>query len=249
LSSSGDPFEPRSPGLLARFGGLGATAQAMVPCVYAWAVSVAPAAFVRGAPTASKGAAVLGVLLVGLAPLLEARAPSVARIVSIWGLVTTSLVVWVLAPGAWTKPASPDPLRGVLGMLGWGLFALATASPALPRPRSAGGAGLSLSRHLKPRADSGNVDAVILAAGLLLAALPQAVGWRADVPERAVLVRLAGLSASVLIVGAASSLVVLRHTPHRTLSAGRRAKRAALPLALFGLWVAAGAVYALTLGR
>src|SRR5580692_5377049 len=69
LSSSGDPQKVRSPGVLARFLGLGATAQATVPGVYAWAVTVAPAAFVRGAPNVSRGAAVLGVFLLGLAPL------------------------------------------------------------------------------------------------------------------------------------------------------------------------------------
>jgi hypothetical protein len=199
----------------------------------------------------SKVSAVLGAFLLVLAPALELKRPTAARLVSIWGLVATSLVVWVLAPAAWTIPAHPDLVRSIAGMLGWGLFAVASVVPAMPRGTKEGGAtgghGVP-SRPLNRRGDSGRIDAAILIFGIGLAALLQVVGWRTDEPERAILTRLVGLSAGVMIVGASGSIVVFRHTAHRTLPAHQRAKRAIVPLVLLGLWIVGGAVYALSRG-
>jgi hypothetical protein len=198
----------------------------------------------------SKGVAVLGVILLALAPALEQSRPAVARVVSIWGLVATSLVVWVLAPTAVVAPTQKDPLRVVCGMLGWALFALASTAPALARDETtAADSRPPASRALKPRGDSGRVDTVILAAGTLLAALLQGFGWQAEEPARAVLARMVSVVAGLVLLSASASVVVLRHTPHRALPTGKRARRAALPLVLFGLWATAGAVYALTVRR
>jgi hypothetical protein len=243
----GPPFA----GALARVTGLGATAQATVPGLYAWAVTVAPPAFARAAPEVSKVSAVLGALLLVLAPALEAKRPTAARLVSIWGLVVTSLVVWVLAPAAWTTPAHLDPVRSIAGMLGWALFAVASVVPAVPRGTKEGGAPSghrAPSRPLNRRGDSGRIDAAIVIFGIGLAALLQVVGWRAEEPERAILTRLVGLSAGLMIVGASGSVVVFRHTAHRPLPARQRAKRAVLPLVLLALWIVGGAVYALSRG-
>jgi hypothetical protein len=243
--SSLDSLPYRPPGALARLKDLGATGQATVPGIYAWAITVAPPAFARGAPRLSRGAAVLGVLLLALAPLLERRRPAAARVVSIWGLVATSLLVWVLAPAASSAPARPDPVRSIAGMLGWALFTLASTAPALPRQ----GRTVVAARALQPRGDSGHIDAAILLVGIALAAVLQSVGWHTDEPERAVLTRLVALASSVVILGASASVVVLRHTSHPTLPPVQRAKRAVLPLVLFGLWAAGGAIYALALRR
>jgi hypothetical protein len=240
-----------SPGALARVGGLGPTAQAIVPGLYAWTVTVAPPAFARGALGVCKGAAILGVALLLLAPALESKRPASGRIVSIWGLVGTSLLVWVLAPAAWMTPPHPDPVRNIAGMFGWALFAVASIAPALTRGARDGDAKngpAQPSRPLARRGDSGHIDAAILILGIGLAALLQLVGWQAAEPERAILTRLVGLSAGVMIVSASGAIVVFRHTTHWTLRPTQRAKRAVVPLVLFGLWIAAGTVYALAGG-
>jgi hypothetical protein len=236
----------RRPGPLARVMDLGATAQATVPGFYAWVVTVAPIAFGRGAQSVSKGAALIGLVLLLLAPVCERRWPSAGRVMSIWGLVTTSLLVWVLATSGSLVPMRWDPLRTVAGLIGWALFALASVAPALP-PRELAKEGLS--RRLERRGDSGRVDALIVGAAILLAASLQCVGWGAEEPERAVLVRLVSLGAGVMLVGASASIVVGRHAPRKKLAPAKRAKRALVPLVLLGLWVAAAALYEMFWGR
>jgi hypothetical protein len=81
--------------------------------------------------------------------------------------------------------------------------------------------------------------------GVALAGLLQCIGWRIEEPERAVLVRIVGLVAGVMVTGAMASIVVSRHSPRRPLAWKRRLKRAVVPLVLVSLWAAAGAVYAL----
>jgi drug/metabolite transporter superfamily protein YnfA len=225
---------------------LGATAQATVPGFYAWLVTVAPAAFGRGARPLSKAMALTGLALLLLAPLCERRWPSVGRIMSIWGLVITSLVVWLLATVGSTSPTRWDPLKNIAGLIGWSLFALASVAPALP-PREV--AKEDLSRKLQRRGDSGVVDALIVGAAILLAAVLQCVGWQAEEPERAVLVRLVALGAGVMLIGASALVVAGRHAARRALAPTKRAKRAIVPLVLFVLWVAAGALYEMYSGR
>src|SRR3954452_24118179 len=87
--------------VLERVASLGASAQAAIPGLYAWAITVAPAAWSRGAPLFAKGAAVVGLLAIATAPLVERAPPSPlrpwtgpkwARIWSVWGFVLSSAV-------------------------------------------------------------------------------------------------------------------------------------------------------------
>src|SRR6478672_8663629 len=47
---------------------------------------------------------------------------------SFWGFVVSSVLVWLLVPSA-LSPVRLDGLRGGLGMVGWALFAFASAGP------------------------------------------------------------------------------------------------------------------------
>jgi len=141
----GSTAKPPSSPALDRIVDLGAAAQAAIPGLYAWGVTVAPAAWSRGSPWSAQAAAVLGLLSLGAAPFVERWSPSMARVVSVWGLVTTSGLVWVLVPAS-LAPGRLDPLRGIAGMFGWGLFALATAAPALRRVDAPRGSLQSLCR-------------------------------------------------------------------------------------------------------
>jgi hypothetical protein len=226
---------------------MGATAQATVPGAYAWAVTVAPAAFARASPFVSRAAAVCGLGMLALAPVIERSKPALARIVSVWGLVATSLFVWIVGPSSFLTPTHTDAVREIAGMIGWALFALASSAPALPR-RLRGGPSESVAR-LRRRGDSGRVDALILGIGIVLAAVVQTVGWQTDGPERALLVRLVALSAGVMIVGTASALVAARHLSRKPDQTSSRVKRALVPLVLFGLLAVSGAVYTLALAR
>ncbi len=221
-------------GLLERLGDLGTAAQATIPGFYAWAVTVAPAAWSRGAPLLAKVIACMGLASLVAAIVLERRWPRYARPVSVWGLVSTSALVWALAPAA-LLPSRIDAARGVAGMIGWGLFALASAAPALPR--DAEPARIVDGAPLRPRSKIPRGDAWFIGAGTLMAVGLQTVGWSVVVPERALLVRLVALASGLAVIGAATQIALGRHS--RRVRPTRRVRaRRSLP-AFVGLCVVA----------
>jgi hypothetical protein len=123
-------------------------------------------------------------------------------------------------------------------MLGWGLYAFASAAPALPRARTT----IEAEPGLVPRQTVVRGDAAYLLVGALAAAALQLVGWNVSTPERAVLVRVVTLIAGLGLVGASATLAIARHGRRAPL---RRALRAAAPwLAGLVVLVAIGAAYA-----
>src|SRR5882672_6171857 len=104
--------------LLGRLSATGAAAQANVPGAYAWAVTVAPAAWSRGAPALAKVAAVAALLALFGGMAGERAWGARARFASLWGFVLASALAWSSAPAA-LAPLRVDSLRGLAGMLGW----------------------------------------------------------------------------------------------------------------------------------
>lgn len=256
---------PRRARMLSRLADLGASAQAAIPGLYAWAITVAPAAWSRGAPLVAKAAAIVGVLALVTAPVVEgrglrarARAPSAdarssrpaspgpwsastwARAWSIWGFVLSSAIVWALSPAALSS-ARLDGVRGALGLVGWGLFAFASAGPAL-RADAEVSARIVAGSPLKPRSELPRGDGVYVALGVVLALAMQLVGWNVAVPERAVLVRLVTVASGIAVLGGMTRIALVRHTP-RIAAPPRLRMRRALPwLALLAVGALAGAV-------
>ena len=248
---SGRPLPPRRRMLLERVASIGATAQAAIPGLYAWAITVAPAAWSRGAPFLAKAAAIFGVLALVTAPLVEgAGAPqrtkepspsgkplkllgsvrswpkgaTWARAWSVWGFVLSSAIVWALAPSALSS-ARLDSVRGAAGMVGWALFAFASAGPALRSDPSAAGR-IAASTSLKPRSDLPRGDGVYVAVGIVLALAMQGVGWAVAVPERAVLVRLVTVVCGIAVVSGTTSIALARHSARVPASRRLRLRRA-----------------------
>jgi hypothetical protein len=213
----------------------GAAGQAVIPGVYAWAITVAPVAWSRASNIGVKIAALLALLAL-LQTLIRPKERTSP--IGPWVFVLASTVVWVSVPAA-LSPAHLHPARGIAGMLGWGVFAFAAAAPALGATR----AGPAPEGGLKPRVPIPRGDAAYLAVAIVLAAALQAVGWTVSVPERALLVRILTLAAGVAIIGAATAITTARHGPPQKL---RRALRNALPmLACIVLLILAGAAYTL----
>ena len=257
--------------VLARLSELGASAQAAIPGLYAWAITVAPAAWSRGTPLLAKISAIIGVIALVTAPLVEGAGlreppvpargerlshtppaprglgalrawtgPTWARIWSVWGFVLSSAIVWTLAPGALSS-ARLDGVRGALGVVGWGLFAFASAGPSL-RADADASARIVAGSALKPRSELPRGDGVYVAAGALLALGMQSVGWAVPSPERAVLVRLVTVVCGVAVLGATTSLALARHQT-RTPATSRIRLRRALPwVVILALCVASGVV-------
>lgn len=233
--------------LLEHVAGLGAALQAAIPGLYAWGVTVAPAAWSRGAPLGAKAAASVGVLALLTAPFVEARGsnapralagPTWARAWSVWGLVASSAAVWLMVPDA-LAPARLDPLRGAFGMIGWALFAFASAGPVL-QPSAAGG---KITRSaLRSRAPLRRGDGIVIGLGVALAIALQAVGWAVTVPERAVLVRLVTIICGIAVLGAMTNVALARHRARAHAPARVRVRRALPWIVAAALFVAAALV-------
>jgi hypothetical protein len=193
-------------GWAARWRGLGATSQALVPGLYAWAVTVAPVAWSRDGLAAAKLSAVacLGALFAG--PALERRSPGVVRMASGWGVIVSAIVVWVVAPD--TAFAAFDPARGLAGMLGWALFAFASASPARDT-----GPGARLGSPLRPRTASSRRDTWLLFVGLGLAVALELFGWKITDRDRSLLVRMTALAGGLGLITASGAIALHRGVP------------------------------------
>jgi hypothetical protein len=253
--------------VLERIASVGASAQAAIPGLYAWAVTVAPAAWARGAPRIAQVAAALGLLALVSAPLVEvvspagegtpgsaptdgtpaqravaavrrARRPTWARILSVWGFVLASCVVWAAAPAALSSTRF-DGVRGALGMIGWALFAFASAGPVLRRDPALAGRAVA-GASLEPRSALPRGDGAYVVVGVTLALVMQGIGWDVVAPERAVLVRLVTVVCGAAVIGGATGLALARHA--RRARASRRARtRRALPwIAMLVLFAASG---------
>jgi len=260
--------------VLTRLSELGASAQAAIPGLYAWSITVAPAAWSRGAPLLAKVAAIAGVIALTTAPLVEGAGlrrpaavppaadanagrpsqapppakglaalrtwtgPTWARIWSVWGFVLSSAIVWTLAPAALSS-ARLDGVRGALGVVGWALFAFASAGPSLRADPEASGRIIAGS-SLKPRSELPRGDGVYVAAGVVLALAMQGVGWGVATPERAVLVRLVTVVCGVAVLGATTSIALARHATRVPPSRSLRLRRALPWVAILAILVASG---------
>jgi len=208
---------------------------------YAWAVTVAPVAGYHGAPAAAKvaaGAALVALVGGALAERWWKRAVRVAWLASFAG---ASTLAWLLAPNA-LRPLSIDTAQGVAGMLGWGLFALASAGPAL-------GDRLESERviddvPLEPRRTLGRGDALYLVGGTAMALVLQATGWGVVDAERALLVRLVALATGLAIIGASAEIALARQVPRARRSLRVRLRRAAPALALLAMLALSGLLLA-----
>jgi hypothetical protein len=213
-------------------------AQSAFAGAYAWAVTVAPAAWSRGAAPIAKVIALLALVALG-AGFTEWRFGERARRVALWGFVFACAIVWSAVPTS-LGVLHVDALRGVAGVLGWALFGLTFAAPA----RSLVEAGVARSRALPPRQVLAPGDRIYLWVGALVAGATQAVGWNTPSTERSLLVRFAVLGAGIAIVATSADLALARHLPRTEPSPRRRLASAVPALVVLGVLVLVGALFA-----
>jgi hypothetical protein len=243
MSEEAQPAAPRGPDFLDRIAHIGSAAQASVPGLYAWGVTVAPAVFARGVHVhwTAKALAIGGVVSLVLAVALERRLGPRARYLAVWGLSLTSGVAWLIVPAATLGPMRLDYARGVAGMLGWALFAFSCAAPALARDPTSAKRQVD-EAPLRPRAQIRRGDAVYITAAVVVVAALQIVGWRVATPERALLVRLVSVAVGLALIGAATSISLARHGKTLQASTPIRMRRAAPWLVGIFMLAMAGAV-------
>jgi hypothetical protein len=232
----------RGEGILQRLSAVGAAAQASIPGIYAWGVTVAPAAWSRGAPLVAKIAAVAAVLALAGGVFGERLWGGRARTLSLWGFVLACALAWSAAPGA-LGPLRIDAPRGAAGMIGWALFALASAAPALQGRREED--RLVAGAELVPRKGLARGDAAYVTGGAVIAAALQVIGWRAASAERALLVRFVALAAGLAIIGAVTEVALARHAARVRRSRSRRLRRAMAALVVLAILGLTGVLFAL----
>ncbi len=229
--SESAPERDRS--LISRVSELGASAQASIPGLYAWGVTVASCAWARGVPWQTKVLAMMGPLVLLASVLIDKERPNVARQLSVWGLVVTSLIVWALVPTA-AGPSRFDTTRGVLGMLGWAVFAFASAAPAFQRTEGEESRVVERGR-LEPRQRGSRKDLPYLSVGIALTVALQCIGWGIEPRERALFVRLYTIVAGMAVLGSFASVALVKHLPP-----ARKKRRARLAGWLLAFFVVAG---------
>jgi hypothetical protein len=230
---------PRA-GWVERLGAMGTAAQASVPGLYAWGVTVAPGAFAHGAAGVPKAAAAVALAALLSGPLADERLGERARIPLLWIFVLSSALAWSTAPSG-LAPSHVDAQRGLAGMLGWALFAITWSAPALPPGRGTG-------RVVEP--DTRAVDGdrphdarIYVLGGATLAAILQGPGWGAASLERALLVRVVALVAGLSVVGVATEVALTRYRTRVCAPRRARLRRGAGWLALLGLLLLVGLLF------
>ena len=230
-----DEQAPSSP--LLRLVELGAATQVLVPGLYAWAITVAPAGFGHGSSWYGGLFALVALLALPGGLVLERvqqRTHAVHPVV-VWVFALASAATWASNTDALT-PTRLGLARGLAGTVGWALFALACAAPPV-----APAADARVETGLRARGTLARGDAGFVGAGALLALALQGIGWDVDVPERATLVRLVTLACGIALVSAASAVALARHG-RRASVAGRLRFRW---LVLLALLLAAGVFWRL----
>lgn len=181
----------------------------------AWVLTLGPSGFGRGSSLLASATSVLA-LLAGLAgPLIARRYVRLGRHVGITLFAGFSTATWVMDSYA-IHPFRLDPVRGVLGGIAWGVFALAwserwsSRSAVMPADPDA--------PILLPRAALQPLAAPITAVGVLFALVYLWLAFQVRDPERALVTQAAALACGVGVVVASGIVSTARGKPRTTSS-------------------------------
>jgi hypothetical protein len=220
----------------------------LAPGLYAWAVTVAWPVSQRFAPLGSRIFALAGVVALVSGTALTYSSLHLARIVGIWVFLASCVGAWAWV-GSSITPSQLDPVQGLLGSVGWGLFAVSwagqkknvTGAPAHPKEPDAAAA----PRQTVPRRVT-----LILGAVALSASIPMVLAWWVESLERALLAHAISLAAAIALVAFAVDMFDPRSRELESklmaqIRPSRRLRRAAPPLAALLALALLGAVYGL----
>jgi hypothetical protein len=211
----------------------------LLPGVYAWATTVALPAWSSDVGAARVGALGALVLLL-LGPALARRNLVLGRALGVLGFVGLSAGTWG-ALGSALALANLDLVRGALGAIAWGFFALGWGSlrprERIPErdPRALPGEPLRPKTALS-RA-TGVAFGVCLFGGLLLPLL----AWRVRENGVALLAHAVALAGAIAVINVGSRLVLARYEGGEPRAMPVRNAPPRLFVVLFAAWLALGA--------
>ena len=185
----------------------GRTPPTLAAAAIAWAVTLAPVGFGRGAPPLASVLAV-GALVAGLfGPVLARTQLRAGRHVGISLFLGLATATWLAGSQA-IQPSRLDPVRGVFGAVAWGVFALSWSDRWGPRAIAAPHdpeAPLLLARSELP------VGARWLAAlGVAFGLGYLVLAWQVRDPDRSLVAQAIALLCAVGVVTGASVVATAR---------------------------------------
>lgn len=214
------------------------TVQGMLAAVLTWSITVAPAAFSRGAPASARVLAILALPCGVLAPLLVVPRRRLARHLGITAFLSLAVTSWLLAAPA-IQPSRLDPIRAAIGAVAWGVFALSwrdrwpTGASLAPDPDAP---LLQARSHLPPLA------AGIAGAGAIASLVLLVLAWRVREADRALLAQAAAIACAIAVITAAAEVAVSRGRRPPSGGARRLTSYAVRPLLLLVAFAVAGAL-------
>ncbi len=216
----------------------------LAPGLYAWAVTVAWPASQRFAPLGCRIFALIGVVALVAGTALTVSSPQLGRVVGIWIFVGSCLGAWALLENK-ISPSRLDPVQGVLGSVGWGLYAISWAGKrAMPRSAAAGAPAINPVRPRQKITVKGTIVLTLITAA---AAVPMILAWWVESIERSLLAHAIGLAAAIALVTISVDVVDPRApaAEARRPEPQKRVATAAPALTLAATLVLLGAAYAL----
>jgi hypothetical protein len=210
----------------------------LLPGTYAWGATVAwPAFGSSGSSPVARAAAVVAAVSLFSGPLIARHHLRSGRALGVLGFVGASAAAWGALDAA-IRPPQLDTVRGALGALAWGLFALGWGTfPGRTRLPEEDPHAV-LSGRLPPRARLPKSISLGFAALLATALALPLLAWRVERSGVALLAQAAALAGSVALLGVGSRVLLSPKGPPRV-------KSPRLWIVLLCAWLLLGALIGL----
>ncbi|MEZ4298061.1 MAG: hypothetical protein R3B70_24125 [Polyangiaceae bacterium] len=179
------------------------TPQTMIAAVLAWSITVAPAAFARGAAPASRVCAVLALLCGVGGPLFLAERRRIGRHLGITAFLALALGAWLFSLPS-LHPVRMSPFRAAIGSLAWAIFALSWRE-VWPKPDDARKDDPAAGA-LPPRASLPFLSIPILTFAIVGALLLVLAAFRTREPERGLVAQAIAVACGVGLVTTAATI-------------------------------------------
>jgi len=216
----------------------------LLPGLLAWVATVGVPAAERGVGWAPRVLSVVALAAMVAGPIVLGWNPRLGRALGIHLALGASLVTWLLL-GPNVGVLHLEPVRAAIGALAWVLFAFGWGSVRarghVPEddPRVLPGAALPARGSLPLSAT------VVVAIGVLGAALPLFSAWRVTRPSHALLAHAVALVAAIALVTGAARIAVDRQSYRPVTPGGARVVAATRPLAALAVVVFFGTIWML----
>jgi hypothetical protein len=216
----------------------------LLPGGYAWLTTVALPAAQRGAPGSARAAAIVALFALLSGPLIALSRPRLGRAIGVLLFVALCTLAWALL-GPAIGIERLEPVRALLGAVGWILFALGWGSVretgSIPEddPNALHGPPLPVRKHL-PRGSM-----AILAIGMAGSLPALYFAWRVTRPDHALLAHAVAVMAAIGLVVSSAKISVDRAGYRPPSPTAERVNSAARPLGALALLLGLGFVWLL----